>query len=240
MKSFSAPPRPAVYAEKELVSSILDGTFPPGSFLPAERELAATLGVTRPTLREALRILESDGWLEVQQGKPTRVKDFWREGGLNVLSGLVHYSEELPQDFILNLLEVRLAMAPAYGRTAVEKSSAEVIAALSGFAELADRPEDFASFDWNLHYVLTVASRNPIYTLILNGFSGFYEQMACIYFATSEARASSRRFYGNLLEAARRGDGEQVEQIIRRVMQESILLWKRADPGSGSKKGGVR
>ncbi len=226
MKKWSAPPRPAVYAEKALVTSILDGTYPPGSNLPAERELAAQLGVTRPTLREALRALESDGWFSVQQGKPTRVKDFWREGGLNVLSDLVRYSEELPQDFILNLLEVRLAMAPAYGRAAVDRSPADVVAVLKDYAALPDLPEAFASFDWTLHYTLTSASRNPIYTLILNGFSGFYEQMACIYFAAPQARLVSRQFYGDLLSTAREADGERAEQVIRRVMQQSISFWK--------------
>jgi GntR family transcriptional regulator, negative regulator for fad regulon and positive regulator of fabA len=49
------PQRPALYAEQALVTDILNGTFPPGSNLPAERELSIQLGVTRPTLREALR-----------------------------------------------------------------------------------------------------------------------------------------------------------------------------------------
>jgi GntR family negative regulator for fad regulon and positive regulator of fabA len=230
MTNWSAPQRPAHYAEEALVTAVLDGTYPPGSTLPGERDLAAQLGVTRPTLRETLQRLACEGWLTIQQGKPTRVNDFWREGGLNVLSALVRYSERLPADFVPHLLEVRLAMAPAYTRAAVEHSAEAVVGCLADHGELGDTPAAFAAFDWRLHHTLTIASGNPVYTLILNGFAGFYEQMACLYFATPEARSSSQAFYAALLAAARRADGAEAERIARSVMQESIDLWHRASP----------
>ncbi len=226
MANWSVPQRPAAYAEQALVTAILDGTYPPGSFLPGERDLAAQLGVTRPTLRETLQRLACEGWLTIQQGKPTRVNDFWQEGGLNVLSAMVRYSQQLPASFVPNLLEVRLVLAPAYARAAVERSAAAVVGFLQGCLGLDDDPQAFASFDWHLHRTLTIASGNPIYTLILNGFAGFYEEMACRYFARPEARASSRAFYAAVLDAARRGDAEAAERITRSVMQESIRLWK--------------
>ncbi len=228
MNNWSAPQRPAVYAEQALVTAILDGTYPPGSTLPGERDLAAQLGVTRPTLREALQRLDRDGWIAIRHGKATLVNDIWREGGLNVLSSLVRYGHTLPPNFISNLLEVRLAMAPAYTRAAVEHSAASVVACLADHTTLSDNPEAMAAFDWRLHHTLTVASGNPVYTLILNGFAGFYEQMASLYFARPNARASSRAYYAALLAAARRGDASKAEQITRKVMMESIALWQQA------------
>lgn len=235
MNNWTAPQRPAAYAEQALVTEILEGTYPPGSKLPAERELAVQLGVTRPTLREALRRMESDGWLCVQQGKPTQVNDFWKEGGLNLLSSLVRNSQELPANFIPNLLEVRLVMAPAYTRAAVEHYPSEVVNFLEQSRDLGDAPPAFASFDWTLHKTLTFYSNNPIYTLILNGFTGFYEQMGCLYFKNPQARASSRAFYAALQEAAARKDAHEAEKITRTMMQESIVLWKQT-----SKTGGAR
>lgn len=227
MANWSAPQRPAAYAEEALVTAILDGTYPPGSTLPGERDLAAQLGVTRPTLRETLQRLDCEGWLTIQQGKSTRVNDFWREGGLTVLGALVRYSEQLPPDFVPNLLEVRLALAPAYARAAVERSAGTVVACLAEHRSLEDAPEVFAAFDWTLHYTLTVASKNPVYTLILNGFAGFYEQMARLYFARPEAQSSSRAFYAALYAAARQGDAAEAERCTRAVMQESIELWRQ-------------
>jgi len=235
MTNWTPPLRPAAYAEQALVTEILNGTYPPGSKLPAERELAVQLGVTRPTLREALRRLESDGWLCVQQGKPTQVNDFWREGGLNLLSSLVRNSQELPANFIPNLLEVRLAMAPPYTKAAIQHFPAEVADFLEQFRELGDSPEAFASFDWGLHKTLAFYSTNPIYSLILNGFSGFYEQMGGLYFNNPPARISSLVFYATLLDAARREDAQKAAEIARVVMQESILLWEQASKEGGAK-----
>lgn len=231
MRTLSTLDRPALHVEHALVSAILHGDYPPGSTLPAERELAAQLGVTRPTLREALQRLARDGWLTIQQGKPTLVNDYWREGGLGVLSALAHPANglPLPADFIPNLLEVRLRLAPAYTRAAVEQNAAGVTSLLSAAVGLEDAPQPFAAFDWRLHHSLTIASGNPIYTLILNGFSGFYERMAQRYFVAVEARDASRAFYSRLLVAAQHGDAQGAETLTRQVMQDSIDLWRGGD-----------
>lgn len=228
MPNWSAPKRPAAHAEEALVTAILDGTYPPGSTLPGERDLAAQLGVTRPTLRETLQRLERDGWLTIQQGKPTAVNNYWHDGGLGVLGALVRYSQCLPRDFVPNLLQVRLALAPAYAHAAVEREPHRIAAYLSARAGLDDTPEAFAAFDWGLHRALTLASGNPVYTWILNGFTGFYEAMARRYFAKPEARVSSMAFYAALLGAAQAGDAGQAEEITRQVMQQSLDLWHQA------------
>lgn len=235
MNQWTPPPRPAEYVEQTLVSAILEGTFAPGFTLPGERDLAAQMGVTRPTLRAALQRLEREGWVTIHQGKPTQVNDFWRQGGLSLLDSLVRYSRDLPVGFVHHLLEVRLALAPAYTRAAVERAPAQVQAQLEPYQDLADTPGALASFDWTLHHTLTVASSNPIYTLILNGFAGFYEEMARLYFQRPEARASSRAFYAALLETVLRGDAREAERISRTVMAESITLWERASEKAGSK-----
>jgi GntR family negative regulator for fad regulon and positive regulator of fabA len=225
---WSTPLRPAELTEQRLIRAVLDGEFLPGGALPGERELAASLGVTRPTLREVLHRLARDGWFDIQHGKPTRVRDYWREGNLTVLSALVRYSQNLPHDFVPNLLAVRLSMAPAYTRTAVERAADEVVALLNGYTDLEDTAERLAQADWNLHHGLTLASGNPVFTLILNGFAGFYVQMARLYFAQPQARASSRAWYTDLLAAARAGDADGAEIVTRRTMQESIELWQTA------------
>lgn len=220
--------RPAEYAENALIDAILGGEFPIASMLPAERELAVQLGVTRPTLREALQRLARDGWLEIRQGKSTRVRDYWQEGSLGVLGALARRPSALAEDFVPNLLAVRLALAPAYTRQAVERQAEGVAIALEDYAELADESESFAAYDWRLHHRLTVLSGNPIFTLILNGFTELYLPMAGIYFQTGAARASSRAFYAGLLAAAQQQDAITAEAITRRVMAASLSLWKTA------------
>lgn len=229
--NWSRPPRPAQLTEQRLLQAVLNGEFPPDSTLPGERELAARLGVTRPTLREVLHRLAQDGWFDIQHGKPTRVRDYWREGNLNVLSALVRYSQRLPDDFVPNLLAVRLSLAPAYARAAVERAADQVVTLLTGYAELEDSAKRFARADWDLHHGLTLASDNPVFTLILNGFADFYVQMARLYFSQPQARSASRVWYADLLAAAHARDPDAAEQVTRRAMQESIALWRALNGG---------
>jgi len=228
MTEWLAPVRPRAHAESVLLAAILDGTFPPGTTLPGERTLAAQLGVTRPTLREALQRLARDGWLTVAHGKLTLVNNYWEEGGLNVLGSLVAHSDHLPPDFIAQLLEVRLHLAPAYTRAAVAREATALIAFLDDAGTLAT-PADFARFDWQLHHLLTVRSGNPIYTLILNGFRGFYEDIARRYFAAPEARAQSVAFYARLRAAAAAADADGAEALCREVMRASQITWARRE-----------
>lgn len=226
MNNWTAPQRPNNYAESSLISAILDGNFPPGSTLPGERTLAVELGVTRPTLREAIQRLTRDGWLTVQHGKATQVNDIWRDGGLNVLSALVHYPDHLPTGFITSLLEVRLNLAPAYTREAIRHGNGAVVQFLEQHKDLSDETAVYATYDWQLHRLLTMQSGNPIYTLILNGFTDFYEQIANVYFSTAASRARSRTFYAALLATAVAQDPLRAETICRETMQESINLWQ--------------
>jgi GntR family negative regulator for fad regulon and positive regulator of fabA len=228
--NWTVPIKPAEAAENQLIDAILEGYFPIGSILPAERDLASQMGVTRPTLREALQRLGRDGWVEIHHGKPTRVRDYWHEGNLGVLGAIARRSQNLPADFVPNLLYVRQLMAPAYARLAVARQPDRIARLLESHTQLQDTPEAFASFDWTLHHQLTVLSGNPIFTLILNGFRELYKPMACLYFQPPSARASSRAFYANLLAAARAGDAALAEAITRQVMSDSLALWRKAVP----------
>jgi len=228
---WEAPPRPAELTETRLIGAILDGRFPVKSNLPAERELSTQLGVTRPTLREALQRMARDGWLEIHHGRSTRVRDYWLEGNLGVLGAIARHQNHIPPDFVPNLLAVRQSLAPAYTRAAVERQPMLVADLLKDYLDLYDTPQIFALADWELHHHLTIASGNPVFTLILNGFSDLYRRMALKYFALPEARAHSRDFYRDLLAAARAEDPDTAESITRRVMADSLDLWQIAASG---------
>jgi GntR family transcriptional regulator, negative regulator for fad regulon and positive regulator of fabA len=219
-------PRPAELVEQRLINAIVDGDFPINSMLPPERELAQRLGVTRPTLREALQRLARDGWIEIHHGKSTRVRDYWHEGNLAVLGTIARFQDHVPSDFVPNLLQVRELLAPAYARLAVKRSARSLVKFLDDYQDLIDTPDAFAAADWKLHHYLTVESGNPIFTLILNGFKELYPQMGSIYFALPKARVRSRKFYADLRAAAQARDPNQAEDITRKVMRDSIDLWK--------------
>ena len=223
--NWTPPHKPAELAESRLVEAILDGSFAINTNLPAERELAQMLGVTRPTLRETLQRLGRDGWIEIRHGKPTRVRNYLQEGSLAVLAAIARRQEHLPPEFVANLLSVRRLLAPAYTRLAVERSAAAIAAYLQDHARLEEDAAAFTTFDWNLHCALTVASGNPVFTLILNGFEELYSVMGRLYFELPEARAASRRFYAQLLDCALRQDAHTASRLVEGVMDEVNLRW---------------
>ena len=223
MNDWNPLPKPAEIAETRLLEAILDGTFPIDSNLPGERDLAVQIGVTRPTLREALQRLARDGWLDIQQGKSTRVQDYWREGSLAVLNTLAQSSNHSSPDFVAYLLQIRLLLAPAYARQAVENAPAEIDKFLLDAATLDDNPAAFASFDWQLHHMLTQQASNPVFRLLLNSFEQIYILMGENYFSCETCRHHSRSFYTALLDCI--ADPSAAEILTHQIMQESLDLW---------------
>ena len=61
---------------RRLKAEIENGTYPVGTFLPRENELEAMFGVSRTTIRKAVKLLRQEGKLEVRQGCGTMVRDY--------------------------------------------------------------------------------------------------------------------------------------------------------------------
>lgn len=223
--NWTAPERPNELTESRLIEAILTGVFPAGTNLPGERELAEQMGVTRPTLRTVLQRLARDGWLEIRQGKPTRVRDYWLEGNLAVLSSIVQHQDAIPPGFVENLFDVRILLAPAYTRLAVTMHPEAVIEALDGWDRLSDDPQVFADFDWKLHRALTILSENSVFTLFINTVQEMYSILGKIYYSSPELRSHSCGFYGDLLMSARKRDGEAAGVLAERIMVESKNLF---------------
>ncbi len=223
--NWDAPQKPAELSENRLIRAILDGQFPIDSNLPGERELAVSLGVTRPTLRETLQRLGRDGWLEIHHGKPTRVRNYWREGNLGVLGAIAQNPASLPAGFPANVLAIRTLLAPAYTRLAVERAAGKVVELLLPYQELEDDAQVFTDWDWRLQIELTVLSSNPVFTLIYNSFAELYQVLGVAYFRRASYRALSQHFYRDLLTCAQAVDGAAAEKLVFRTMQATQSLW---------------
>lgn len=79
---------------RQIASAILEGEYPVGTNLPAERALAEVFGVNRHAVREATKRAEQAGLVSVTQGGGTKVLDFERTAGLDTLALLAQYAAE--------------------------------------------------------------------------------------------------------------------------------------------------
>jgi GntR family negative regulator for fad regulon and positive regulator of fabA len=216
---------PAGFAEQYIVESIWNGGFPPGSILPAERELSELIGVTRTTLREVLQRLARDGWLTIKHGKPTKVNNFWETSSLNILETLAHLDQEGVPDLVDNLLSARTNISAIYVRGAIKNNPEKTIELLSAYLDIEDNGEAFAEFDYKLNKELVVASGNSIYLLILNGFRGLYSRIGSLYFAHPTGRAISRTYYQKLIDLAKEERFDDAIFAVRKYGVESGKLW---------------
>lgn len=218
------PIKPAQHAEQQLVVSILDGEYPVGSQLPGERELSARLGVTRPTLREALQRLARDGWVTIRHGKPTIVNDYWNQGGMGILHAMVRFPEFLPSRFVTHLLEARVVLLPACADRAVSARHEEFLKFLQAGKNLSHNAETFADYDWRLQHMMVKNSGNMVYSLIFNDFAPVFELLGVRYFGLEQGRRASKRYYSRLLKTIEKG--KSVERVVRQAMEESIKIWE--------------
>ena len=217
---------PAGFAEEYIIESIWNNRFPPGTILPAERELSELIGVTRTTLREVLQRLARDGWLTIQHGKPTRVNNFWETSGLNILETLARLDQEKFPQLIDQLLSARTNISGIFLRGAVKNSPQRVLELLAQAEALGDDAEAFAEFDYQLYHQLAFASGNPIYALILNGFQKLYTRIGRYYFAQQPARHCTLAFYQQLAELARAdGKADAVWLLVRQYGADSAKIW---------------
>jgi GntR family transcriptional regulator, negative regulator for fad regulon and positive regulator of fabA len=140
---------PAGFAEKYIIESIWKGRFPPGSILPAERELSELIGVTRTTLREVLQRLARDGWLTIQHGKPTQVNQFMETSGLHILDTLMTLDAGNATSIVDDLLAARTNISPIFMSSAFKhnpESSQKTLSRVIESCELLLKSENWDSF----------------------------------------------------------------------------------------------
>ena len=214
--------KPAEQAEKQIIQNILSGEYSTNTNLPAERQLAVALGITRPTLREVLQRLSRDGWLEIHHGRSTRVRDFLTEGSLSVLKAVSETGNYDPR-LLHSLQELRLLLAPVYTRLAIENNAADVHILVQSLAGLPEDAAGTALADWRLHYGLAVLSGNPIFALIWMDLQGFSENMMETVFADPVVCQKIRTAYRMIGKAARAEEPDAGEAIMRRALQESQI-----------------
>lgn len=217
---------PAGFAEEYIVESIWSGRFPPGTILPAERELSELIGVTRTTLREVLQRLARDGWLTIQHGKPTKVNNFWETSGLNILETLARLDEDGISELVDHLLAARTNLSAVFIRGAFRNNQEKSLEILNNYTEISDDAQTFADSDYQLHHDLAFASANPVYVLMMNGFRGLYSRIGSYYFSSSKSRDLTRGYYKQLLLLAEAGVYQDVPLTVRNYGIESGKIWQ--------------
>lgn len=149
-------------AADEIRRYVLDAKLQPGDRLPSERELCAQLGLSRTSVREALRLLEQEGLVEVRQGRPPVVRPF---DLMPVIQPVVHRLAS-ERHLLRDLLEVRAPLEVLAARAAAvqrsESDLAEMRTILDQMRVKLDQGVDPVEEDVLFHDVLYRAAQNTV------------------------------------------------------------------------------
>lgn len=151
-----------------LLSMLKEKQLRPGDKLPPERELAAMMQVSRPSLREALRALALMNVLEIRQGAGTFVSSLEPE----LLVEHLDFVLSLDDSTFVKLFEARKILEVGLVGLAAERITpaeiAELEAGLSRSQETVAEPSAFLQADVDLHRKITQAAQNPILSRIID------------------------------------------------------------------------
>lgn len=151
---------------KGVIAAILDqiryGGLEPGSVLPPERELAAQFGVSRGSLREAIRVLDHVGVLEVRTRSGTYIADDALTKGSLLRAQAAMADQESPLDIMI----ARRALEPVNARhAAVNRRLSDLRTMEQSVRDqrrLISKGEDPEDVDRDFHRALASASHNPM------------------------------------------------------------------------------
>jgi GntR family transcriptional repressor for pyruvate dehydrogenase complex len=145
----------------------LEKKYGPNDKLPNENKLAKELGVSRTTIREAVKTLVANGILTVIRGRGTFVTA--NPGAQNNLLAISYLEDK--KKLVLNWFELRLILEPANVRLVVERASDEEIEEIIGFeqktAELILSGKPYAEADQQFHAAIAKATHNSVIELML-------------------------------------------------------------------------
>jgi GntR family transcriptional regulator, transcriptional repressor for pyruvate dehydrogenase complex len=225
---FEAIPRNKVYREvaKQLERRITE-ELKPGDLLPPERELVQMLGVSRGSVRDAIRSLELMGLLEPRQGIGTVVRDPATKPS-NPLSAALLAQRRTVSEF----LDVRRMIEPALARRAALHASPAELAEMEQILDRQEgkvlRGELAIDEDSEFHYAIALASDNSVVLKVVDTLMDLLRETRERSLQVEGRQQKSLAGHRRILAALKQGDAKAAEAAMRRHLQEieKIVLQK--------------
>jgi GntR family transcriptional repressor for pyruvate dehydrogenase complex len=198
---------------EHVVNLILGGELSPGDALPAERELAVRLGVSRPLVREALRSLEAVNIVESRRGAGTYVTDLSPELLLAPLS----YAFRLVRGSEIDLFEVRRFLEPqAAAVAATQQQPDDDLAELDRLLDELDDSDQhtFPERDIAFHEWIVRRTNNRLLLSVVRGIRDLEYQVLAVTAVSAESRALSGAEHRAIASAIRARDPERAKAAM--------------------------
>lgn len=211
---------------QQLGLAIVRGDHRPGDTLPRADEMAATLGVSRTVVREAMKVLADKGMVELRPRAGTRVRshDDWNLVDPDVIAWRRQAGPDL--DFLRHLSEVRLVVETDAARLAALRATPDDLARIRRLISTMERVVvdvgEYAAADLELHAAILHATHNPLLAQLADTLA---EGLAASREVTRHrpgGHGYSLPLHASLVEAIERGDAAAAEAVMGTLVTRSM------------------
>ncbi|TLS38634.1 FadR/GntR family transcriptional regulator [Pseudalkalibacillus caeni] len=187
-----------------------------GDKLPSASDLAEMYGVSRSSLREALRYLEANDIIEVLNGKGIYVKD----GSAFRIQASFEIQNE--KKFLLQMLDVRRALEGKAVELAVKNATEQQIQQmqtyLAEYEQLRDKGKDTSKADLNFHQTIYHASHNPVLETVIESISDSLIKFWLKPFGIDNIFDDTFSLHVELLNSIKERNSIQAQEIFKKLM----------------------
>jgi GntR family transcriptional repressor for pyruvate dehydrogenase complex len=212
---------------QQIEDAIARGELKPGQRLPSERDLVVQFGASRPTVREALRVLESNGVVRSRPGDPKgpEILPFSPHGLAKQMTRLA----QVEQMSIAELVSFRMIVDGSANMLAARLRSQEELASMEKTLEVMEDAidkgyDDFSEADMAFHDTVALASRNSMLQVCNRVVRGVVLSLISDKVARSRNSKALMResleHHREVLEAIRAGDGPGAARISRQNLYD--------------------
>lgn len=208
-----------------LASHIKSGEFAPGTYLPAERDLAQQLGVSRSSVREALIALEVSGLVEIRVGNGVLVLPHREE---HHGRGVLDEEEDKDYDSPFQLIGARAMLEGEVAAMAAKSATPQQIAgieeAVNRMAEIVNSTnpldeERLSAADWDFHMRIAESTGNYVLAEMVEAlrkrqFSPIFRRTEK-HFSKRELKVQTVEDHRAVLEAIRAGDADAAREAMK-------------------------
>ena len=153
---------------EQIIATIKSGDVKPGEQLPSEKDLAASFGVGRSSVREAIRTLVVMGYLDVFQGKGTFVRN-----NLPASNDITHFMEKVIEaGGLLDLMETREILECRSAELAALRADKSQVAKIKNATQRLKKSkvntQEYIDADWDFHMAIAEATNNSVIVDVMN------------------------------------------------------------------------
>jgi GntR family transcriptional repressor for pyruvate dehydrogenase complex len=214
---------------QQLQLLISAGELQPGDKLPAERQLAEQLGVSRTVIREAIKTLEQRGLVKVLTGSGTYVSQMdpqviMESIGLFVqqrTTSVDHLNE------VRRMLDIEIAGLAAQRATPQDLN--DMIRAIEDMDNSLDSPDEYIEADLAFHQALARATRNELFLLLLEVMVDLLRASRRMIFQLRGAPGRGQIWHRLIYKAVEQGDEAAAREVMGKHMQQVTEDAKKAE-----------